>query len=52
MGEKAIKSRFCGKKQKNVYFFKIRTIQNVFIYKNYFSITRPSKEAYASKSEP
>ncbi|KAF0761473.1 Uncharacterized protein FWK35_00019067 [Aphis craccivora] len=42
--EKAIKSRFCGKKQikaKKVHFIKIRTIQN-----NYLFITLPSKEPY------
>lgn len=39
-----------SKKKKKVYFVKIRTIQNVFTYKNYLSL--PPKESFATKSEP
>lgn len=37
-------------KRNEVYFIEIGTTQNVFITKNYLSITHPSKEA--TKSEP
>ena len=40
------------KKQNKVYFIEIRMSRNVFIYKNYLAITLPSKEAFATKSEP
>jgi hypothetical protein len=51
-----------GKKQNKVYFIKIRAVQYIrimyicIIYKymqnNYLSITIPSKEVFAIKSEP
>jgi len=50
IGEKAIKIRFCGKKQNKVYFIKIGTIQNIFMYKNY--LFTPLKSKIATTSEP
>lgn len=46
---------FNGKKEKipnKVNFIEIRTIQNIFTYKNYLFITFLSKVAFVIKSKP
>lgn len=45
------KSTFNGKKQNRVNFIEIKTIQTVFMYKNYLSITLSSKVEFTTKSE-
>lgn len=43
---------FCGKNPNKVYPIEIGTIQTVFVRERYRSVAHPSKQAFATKSEP